>query len=368
MIKFLDLKKINERHRKEFQEAINKVLDSGWYILGEQVECFEKEFAEYVGTSYCIGVGSGLDALTLILEGYKELGLLSTGDEVIVPANTFIATILAVIKAGLTPVPVDVNENTFNLNPELIEKKFSSKTKAIIAVHLYGRVADMSRIKEIADKYNLLVIEDAAQAHGAMLDGLKSGNLSDAAAFSFYPGKNLGALGDGGAITTNNQNLAEVIASLRNYGSSKKYIHEYIGTNSRLDELQATILRVKLKYLDQDNDKRRQIASFYIENIKNKFVRLPKIPENTMSHVWHLFVVRVTNRDLFMEFMKNNGIQTQIHYPVPPFKQNALKNYSSDNCPVAEKLHKEVVSLPISPVLTENEYKKIAEITSLFSL
>ena len=368
MIKFLDLKKINERYRKEIQKAIDEVVDSGWYILGEQVESFEREFAEYIGASFCVAVGSGLDALTLILLGYKELGLLSDGDEVIVPANTFIATIFAVIKAGLIPVAVDVDENTFNISPELIEEKISKKTKAVVPVHLYGRIADMKKINEIASKYNLLVIEDAAQAHGAMLNGVKAGNLSDAAAFSFYPGKNLGALGDGGAITTNNHQLAEVIAFLRNYGSSKKYIHDYIGINTRLDELQAAILRVKLKYLDEDNNKRRRIASFYIENIKNELVKLPEMPKNTISHVWHLFVVRVERRDLFIKFMQENGIQTQIHYPVPPFKQNALKKYSAEDCPVAEKLHKQVVSLPISPVLNETEYRRVANVTSLFSL
>ncbi|MBN2894200.1 MAG: DegT/DnrJ/EryC1/StrS family aminotransferase [Bacteroidales bacterium] len=367
MIQFLDLKKINNQYREEIQQAVNSVLDSGWYILGEQVERFEKEFAFFCGTKHCISVASGLDALILIIRGYKELGILSEQDEVIVPANTYIATIIAITENNLKPILVEPNINTFNIDPKLIETKITSKTKAILPVHLYGQSVNMSEINIIAKKYNLKVIEDAAQAHGAFFKTKRVGNLSDVAAFSFYPGKNLGALGDGGAITTNNDNLSEVLFQLRNYGSAKKYIHGFKGVNSRLDEIQAAVLRVKLRYLDYDNSYRRNVAQYYLENIKNEFIILPKTI-NEMSHVWHLFVVRTKFRQKFMYYLEKNKIQALIHYPIPPHKQDAFLEYNDIYLPITEQIHSEVVSLPISPVILKVEYEKIALIVSSFNV
>ena len=357
MINFSDLKKLNIKYQSEINEAIKKVTESGWYILGKEVETFEKEFAEYCGVKYCIGVGNGLEALTLILKAWK----FEKGDEVIVPANTYIASILAVSASGLTPVFVEPDINTYNIDPEKIEEKITPKTRAIMAVHLYGQAAEMSRINEIAKKHNLKVIEDAAQAHGAVYNGKRAGNLSDAAGFSFYPTKNLGALGDAGAITTNDDELAEKIKILRNYGAQIKYVNTYKGTNSRLDEIQAAILRVKLKYLNENNQKRREIARYYLENIKNEKIILPKI-KNEDSHVWHLFVIRTEKRDELQEYLQNNNIQTLIHYPVPPHKQEAYKEYNHLTLPVTEKIHREVLSIPISPAMEEWEIKKVVEI------
>ena len=349
MIPFLDLKELNAQYRDEIIEAVTKVIDKGWYILGEEVEKFEKEFANYCGVRYCIGVGSGLDALTLILLGYKELDLLKNGDEVILPANTFIATAIAVERAGLKVILADINPYTFNIDPEDILKKITEKTKVIIPVHLYGQVAPMNEILEIAKKYDLIVIEDACQAHGAVYNEKKTGSLGDAAAFSFYPAKNLGALGDGGAITTNNEDLAEVVKALRNYGSKEKYHHEYLGFNSRLDEIQAAILRVKLRYLDKEIENRRKVAQYYLENIKNEEIILPKV-ENAESHVWHLFVIRTKNRNALQEFLKRKGIQTQIHYPIPIHKQKSFQKLEHFKLHKSEKITSEILSLPISGI------------------
>ncbi|WP_457640390.1 DegT/DnrJ/EryC1/StrS family aminotransferase [Persephonella sp.] len=366
MIPFLDLKKINAQYRDEIIEAVTKVIDKGWYILGEEVEKFEREFANYCGTKYAIGVGSGLDALTLILLGYKELGLLKDGDEVILPANTFIATALAVSKARLKVVLADVEESTFNIDPKEIEKKITEKTKVIIPVHLYGRVAPMNEILEIAKKHDLIVIEDACQAHGAIYNGKKAGSLGDAAAFSFYPGKNLGALGDGGAITTNDYELVEIIKALRNYGSFKKYYHNYKGVNSRLDEIQAAILRVKLRYLDDEIRKRRKIALFYVKKIRNPELLTPEIPLEYHEHVWHLFVVRVENREKFVNDLKNKGIETMVHYPVPIHMQKAYKELNKEKYPITEQLSKEIVSLPIYPTLNEEYLEYIISVINEF--
>jgi len=358
MIPFLDLKKLNAQYRDEIIEAIIKVINKGWYILGEEVEKFEKEFASYCGVNYCIGVGSGLDALTLILLGYKELGLLKDGDEVILPANTFIATAIAVERAGLKVVLADINPYTFNIDPEDILKKITEKTKVIIPVHLYGQVAPMDEISEIAKKYELIIVEDACQAHGAIYNGKKTGSLGDAAAFSFYPAKNLGALGDGGAITTNNEELAEVVKALRNYGSKEKYHHEYLGLNSRLDEIQAAILRVKLRYLDEEIENRRKVAQYYLENIKNEEIILPKV-ERAESHVWHLFVIRTKNRNALQGFLTRKSIQTQIHYPIPIHKQKAFKKLEHLKLPKAEEVTKEILSLPISGTIKIREVNYI---------
>jgi dTDP-4-amino-4,6-dideoxygalactose transaminase len=357
MIKFLDLYKINDKYRTDIDNAISKVLDSGWYLLGKELEKFEEEFANYCGTKYAIGVANGLDALKLIIQAYG----FKQGDEIIVPANTYIASILAVSQNGCTPVLVEPDINTYNINPDLIEEKITANTKAIMVVHLYGQVCQMDKIWKLAKKYNLKIIEDSAQAHGAFYRAKRVGNLGDASGFSFYPGKNLGALGDGGAITTNDADLAEKIIALRNYGSHKKYENIYQGMNSRLDEIQAAILRVKLKGLDEDNNKRSEIAKYYLNNINNSLIDLPKIKED-ISHVWHLFVIRCENRNKLQEYMQKNGIQTLIHYPIPPHKQKAYAQWANFNFPITEKIHNEILSLPISPVMDKLEVKKVVEV------
>ncbi|QRM89549.1 aminotransferase class V-fold PLP-dependent enzyme [Lacinutrix sp. WUR7] len=361
MIKFLDLHKINARFDIPFQEQFKQFLDSGYYILGKQVATFETNFASYCGTKHSIGTSNGLDALILIFKAYKELGLLQDGDEVIVPANTFIASFLAVIHSGLKPVFIEPDLVTYNLSLSEIEKQITPNTKAILAVHLYGQIADMQSINTLAEKHGLLVVEDAAQAHGAVYENnKKAGNLSDVAAFSFYPAKNLGALGDGGAITTNNDALAAVIRKLRNYGSSKKYLHDTIGFNNRLDEIQAAFLNIKLPKLDADNEKRREIAKRFISEIKNEKITLP-FYDNSKNHVFHLFVILVEDRADFTSFLKQNEIETLIHYPIAPHKQEALKDFASLKLPVTELIHKNIVSLPISPVLTKKEITQIIQ-------
>ncbi|MFA5832097.1 MAG: DegT/DnrJ/EryC1/StrS family aminotransferase [Bacteroidota bacterium] len=358
MIPFLDLKKINHRHKNEILKEIEKVIDSGWYILGESVKTFEASFAAYCGVKYCIGVANGLDALILILRAYKEMGILSEGDEVIVPANTYIATILAITENRLFPVLVEPDIKTFNIDPSRIEEAISSKTKAILPVHLYGQISDMNGINGIAAKYNLKVVEDSAQSHGAVYHGKKSGNLGDASGFSFYPGKNLGALGDAGAITTNDSKLYETILALRNYGSHKKYYNLYKGINSRLDEMQAAILNAKLKYLDDENNKRKEIAKKYLKGILNPKLVLPAVTDAD-RHVWHLFVVRTKNRIGFQEFLLNEGIQTVIHYPLAPHKQQAYKEYNELRFPTTEEIHKTVISLPIDISMSQEDVAKV---------
>ena len=359
MIPFLDLHKINTRFKTKFENEFSSFLDSGTYVLGDSVSNFENEFATYCGTKHCIGVASGLDALILIFKAYKELGLLHENDEVLVPSNTYIASILSILEAGLKPVLVAPNLDTYNMCSNAIQQQITSKTKAILAVHLYGQLADMNFINSIASSNDLLVIEDAAQAHGAISNTHnKAGNLSNAAAFSFYPSKNLGALGDGGAVTTNHDDLANMISKIRNYGTSSKYENEVRGVNSRLDAIQARFLSIKLKHLDIDNSKRRKIAQAYISGIKNDKILLPKY-DDSLNHVFHLFVIRVSNRDEFVKFLKSHKIQPLIHYPIPPHQQKALEGVFSDNFPISEMLHKEVVSLPISPVLSDNEVQKV---------
>lgn len=358
MINFLDLKKIAGRHESELTEAVTEVIRSGWYIMGEKLKAFEKNFASFTQTKHCIGVANGLDALILILRAYKELGKLQDGDEVIVPANTYIASILSITANDLTPVLVEPNENTFNIDPEKIPEKITSKTKAIMPVHLYGQCADMDPILEIAKAHNLLVIEDSAQAHGATYNGKLAGSIGNAAGFSFYPGKNLGALGDAGAVTTNDDELAKVILALRNYGSHKKYENLYPGVNSRLDEMQAAILDVKLKYLDEDTKHRNAVAARYLNEINNPLIKLPDVsPEN--YHVWHLFVIRTENRIKLQDYLQNKGIQTIIHYPIPPHKQQAYPEWNKLSFEITERIHKEVLSIPISPVMEEDEVTEV---------
>lgn len=355
MIKFLDLYKINERYRKEIDENIKQVLDSGWYLLGKQNEEFCKNFASCCGTKYAVGVANGLDALKIAIMalGFKH------GDEIIVPSNTYIASILAISQCGCTPVLVEPDINTYNINPSLIEEKITKNTKAILAVHLYGQTANMQEIQKIADKYNLKVIEDAAQAHGAYHNGKRAGNLSDVAGFSFYPGKNLGCLGDGGAVTTNNEELYNKIVAIRNYGSHKKYENLYIGLNSRLDEIQAGILNIKLKTLDEDNAYRRKVAKYYIENIKNEKIILPNYSD---SHVYHIFAVRTYKRDELQQYLKENHIETLIHYPIPPHKQICYKGTLGEKYEISEKIHSTILSLPISPVIKQEEVEKVVDI------
>jgi dTDP-4-amino-4,6-dideoxygalactose transaminase len=366
MIPFLDLKKINEPYETAFQEKLKLVLNNGWYILGKEVETFEKAFAEYCNAQYCIGVGNGFDALVLIFKGYIALGKLKKGDEVIVPANTYIASILAILQADLIPILVEPKLETYNINPDLIQEKITSKTKAILAVHLYGQLAKMDKINEIAIENNLLVVEDSAQSHGAINNQqLTINNQQLAKAYSFYPAKNLGCLGDGGAITTNDSELAKVLFSLRNYGSDKKYYNDYIGINSRLDEIQASFLNLKLPNLDADNDKRRVIAKHYLSEIKNDKIILP-VWDFSNNHVFHLFVIRTKNREDFQNYLAKNNIQTVIHYPVPPHKQKAFPEWNTLSFPITEQIHNEVLSLPISPVLTEEEVSFIIEIINKY--
>lgn len=360
-VPFLDLKSINDKYRSGFETAITKVLDSGWYLLGKEVEQFENEFSSYTGVEHTVGVANGLDALRIILRAYIEMGVMNEGDEIIVPANTYIASILAVTDNNLKPILVEPDIDTYNIDPELIEEHISENTKGIMIVHLYGQNAYTEKIGELCKKYDLKLIEDAAQAHGAYFNNKRVGNLGNAAGFSFYPGKNLGALGDAGAICTDNAELAEVCRALGNYGSQKKYYNKYQGYNSRLDEIQAAILRVKLKGLDEDNQRRREIADFYLENITNAEVFLPQYSSSGNEHVWHLFVVRITDRTSFMEHIEAKGIETLIHYPIAPNKQEGYPDLHKYKLPITKKIHKEVMSLPISPIMTEKEIEAVVK-------
>jgi dTDP-4-amino-4,6-dideoxygalactose transaminase len=358
MIPFLNLKKLNQPFEAAFQEKMKQFLDCGWYILGNEVKQFETDFAAYCGTKHCIGVGNGLDALVLIFKAYIHLGKLHKGDEVIVPANTYIASILAVLQADLIPVLVEPRLETYNINPDEIESRITSKTKAILPVHLYGQLCKMEVINSIAKKHNLLVVEDAAQAHGAEWNGTKAGNFGNAAAFSFYPGKNLGALGDAGAITTNDDVLADILFSMRNYGSKVKYENEIIGINSRLDELQAAFLNIKLNYLDAENESRRTIAKRYLSEIKNDKIILPNW-DFSQNHVFHLFVIRTANRLALHKYLKENGVETMIHYPIPPHTQKALSNWNNLSFSISEKIHDEVLSIPLNSGLSNSDVNYI---------
>ncbi len=363
-VDFLNLAKVNHAMQEELCEAACRVIKSGWYIEGHELKSFEQEFASYCGTRYCVGVANGLDALILTLRAWKELGYLEEGDEVLVPANTYIASILAITENKLIPIFVEPHEFSYNIDPVNIVKLISNKTKAILPVHIFGCLADMPAILTLAKNYNLLVLEDAAQAHGASLNNCKAGNWGHAAGFSFYPGKNLGGLGDGGAITTNDQQLAEVLYTLRNYGSSEKYKNLYQGLNSRLDEIQAAMLRIKLNYLDSHTSRRRVIAYTYIKNINNPQIKLPQL-ENA-NHVWHLFVVACKQREALKDHLLNSGVQNLIHYPIPPHKQLAYKCYNKLHLPLTERIHNEILSLPMSPVLTDKEVAWVIETVNDF--
>ena len=359
MISFLDLEKVNNRFRQEIDMRIKDILDRGWYLQGEENEKFCQNFASYCGSKYALGVGNGLDALRLIIKAYG----FGKGDEIIVPANTYIATILAITDNGCTPILIEPDINTYNINPDLIEAAITPRTKAIMVVHLYGQAVEMEKIWKIAQKHDLKVFEDSAQAHGAKYQGRMTGNLSDAAAFSFYPGKNLGCLGDGGAITTNDEGIYQKVKALANYGSDRKYHHIYKGLNSRLDEIQAAVLDIKLPYLDADNKRRREISTYYRNNINNPLIVLPKTYDEE-AHVWHVFAVRTKERDRFQEYLRSKGVQTIIHYPTPPHKQEAYKEWNNRSYPITEQIHKEIISLPISPVMTDDEVVELVRIVN----
>ena len=366
MIKFLDLQKINLKHQEEIETKLSEVFRSGWYLMGQELSSFESNLSQYIGAKHAIGVANGLDALRLILRGYIEMGIMNRGDEILVPSNTYIASILAISDNGLIPVLVEPDINNYNIDITKIEEKITSKTKGILIVHLYGRTVFSEELTELAEKHQVKVIEDNAQAIGAVWNGKKSGNLGDAAGFSFYPGKNLGALGDAGAITTNDDDLAKVIRALANYGSNQKYVNIYQGLNSRLDEIQAAVLDVKLKYIDEENTVRKSIAKKYIAGISNPKLILPENPADVNEHVWHLFVIRTENRDALQKYLIENGIQTLIHYPIPPHQQQAYKEWNELSFPISEKIHEEVLSLPISPMMTEEEVEKVIAIVNRF--
>jgi len=364
-VPFLDLKAINARHATELKAAAGRVIDSGWYVLGDEVKAFEAEFAAWVGSPHCVGTSDGLSALILALRGWKELGLLRDGDAVAVPANTYVASVLAITENRLRPVLVEPDEQTFNLGATKLAAALTPDVKAVLAVHLYGQLAEMPAIAKLCRERGLLLLEDAAQAHGAKIEGVKAGAWGDAAAFSFYPGKNLGALGDAGALTCKDAKLAEMVRALRNYGSHQKYQNLVQGPNDRLDELQAALLRVKLKYIDADNARRREIALRYRNEIKNPAVRLPSVRAGEDSHVWHLFVVRVADRAAFQQRLLDQGVHTAIHYPIAPHQQQAYaKELGHLQLPLTEAMHREVVSLPLSPVLTDAQVAHVIQVVN----
>lgn len=367
MIKFLDLKKITQKHSLEIYEAVNRVVDSGWYLQGKENESFEVNYADYIGAKYCVGVANGLDALRLILRAYMEMGLMEEGDEIIVSANTYIASILAITDNKLVPILVEPSIETYQIDDRLIEAAITAKTKGIMLVHLYGQCAYTGRISQICSKHKLKLIEDNAQAHGCKFNGRKTGSLGDAAGHSFYPGKNLGAFGDAGAITTDDKVLADMVRTLANYGSHKKYVFEHQGLNSRLDEIQAAVLNVKLKHLDEDTLERKKVAKYYIENIKHPEITLP-IVSDWDAHVFHLFTIRTPRRNELQQYLLANGVQTLIHYPIPPHKQICYAEWNDLFFPITEMIHDEELSLPMSPVITEEEMKHVIESVNLFDL
>lgn len=365
MIKFLDIQKITQQYAPEIHDAVGRVIDVGWYLLGEEVKQFERRYATYTGTDYCVGVANGLDALRIILRAYIEMGVMQPGDEIIVPANTYIASILAVSDNGLIPVLVEPDMHTYQIDENKIESAITSKTKGIMIVHLYGQCAYTDKIGSLCKQYGLKLIEDNAQAHGCKFNGKTTGALGDAAGHSFYPGKNLGALGDGGAVTTNDKALCEVVRTLANYGSTVKYIFDYQGYNSRLDELQAAVLSVKLPHLDNETARRREVATYYLEHIVHPYIILPVV-NDWEANVFHLFVVRSSKRHELQQFLQDKGIQTLIHYPIPPHKQKAYSGWNNLSFPITEKIHDEVLSLPISPVITEEEVKLVVDAVNAF--
>ena len=365
MVKFLDLQKITQKYSIEIHEAVSRVIDSGWYLQGQENEKFEANYSTYIGTKYAIGCANGLDALIWIFRAYIEMGVMKVGDEVIVPANTYIASILAISENGLKPVLVEPDLNTYQIDDKRIGEAITSKTRAILIVHLYGQCAYTEKIGDLCKKYNLKLIEDNAQAHGCLFNGKKTGSLGDAAGHSFYPGKNLGAFGDAGAVTTNDQELAKVIRAIANYGSTKKYVFKYIGRNSRLDEIQAVVLNVKLKYLDEDVAIRKEVAKYYIDNVRNPKIIVP-IVNDWDSHAFHIFPIRCTQRDELQKYLADNGVQTIIHYPIPPHKQECYKEWNNLSFPITEQIHNEELSLPMSSVILKKEQKIVIDLLNRF--
>ena len=365
MIPFLLLKKVTAQHHEELIEAVSRVVDSGWYLQGEENKRFEENYAKYIGTDHCVGVGNGLDALIWIYRAYIEMGIMKPGDEVIVHANTYIASILAITENNLVPVLVEPRPETFEIDDDRIEAAISDRTKSILIVHLYGRCAYTDKIGDLCMKYNLKLVEDNAQAHGCQFRDKKTGSLGDAAGHSFYPGKNLGALGDAGAVTTDDKDLADCIRALANYGSQKKYVFKYKGKNSRLDEIHAAVLDVKLRHLDEDNKHRQEIAKFYYENINNPLIKLP-MRLNDENNVYHIFPVLSERRDELQQYLTENGVQTLIHYPIPPHKQECYQEWNNLSLPITERIHFQELSLPISPVMTLNEARQVVALLNSF--
>lgn len=365
MINFLDLQKITAKYSDEIHEAVCRVVDSGWYLQGKENEIFEEKYSQYIGSKHTIGCANGLDALILIFRAYIEMGVMKPGDEVIVPANTYIASILAITENGLIPVLVEPKLATYQIDDAKIEAAITDKTKAILIVHLYGQCAYTDKIGELCKKYDLKLVEDNAQAHGCKFNGMTTGSIGNAAGHSFYPGKNLGALGDAGAVTTNDDELADTVRALANYGSTKKYVFKYTGRNSRLDEVQAAVLGVKLRHLDEDIILRKQVARFYIENIRNTQIIVPVI-QNWDAHVFHIFPIRCKRRDELQKYLTDNEIQTIIHYPTPPHKQECYKEWNTFSFPITEQIHDEELSLPISPVMDNREVEHIVDLLNLW--
>ncbi len=365
MIKLLDLQAITKQHETEYKAAANRVIDSGWFLQGKEIEKFETNYAQYIGAKYCISVANGLDALYLMMRAYKELGIMHDGDEIIVPANTYIATIISITRNNLVPILVEPTWNNLEIDINQIEASISPKTKGILIVHLYGRIAYNHKLSEICKKYNLKLMEDCAQSHGCMWEGIKTGAIGNAAAHSFYPGKNLGAFGDAGAITTSDTELAEVIRALANYGSQKKYVFKYIGLNSRMSELDAAILDIKLKYLDEDNTKRQKLAAYYYKNINNSLITLP-LQISDENNVYHQFPIFCERRNELQEYLKNNGIQTLIHYPIPPHKQECYKVWNNRSYPITEKIHAQELSIPMNQSVSMEDAKTIVEVLNSF--
>lgn len=365
MIKYLELSKVTGMHADEIKRAVTKVTESGWYLQGEENRLFEEEYASYIGTKHCVGCGNGLDSLTLILRAYMELGAMSEGDEVIVPANTYIASILSITENGLKPVLVEPRIDTLQIDDSLIEQAITPRTRAIMIVHLYGRCAYTNKIGEICKAHGLKLIEDNAQAHGCTFEGRRTGALGDAAGHSFYPGKNLGALGDAGAVTTDDKQLADTVRALGNYGSSRKYVFDMKGLNSRLDEIQAAVLRVKLKYLDEDNSTRKRIAEYYANNISNPQLRIPSL-EYCNNSVHHIFPVLCRRRNELQQYMADKGIGTMIHYPIPPHKQKCYAAWQALSLPITEEIHREELSIPLNQTMREEEIKEVANVLNSF--
>ena len=363
MIPYLPLREINDLHDAELREAVNRVLDSGWYLRGEATRAFEQHYADYIGTRYAVGCGNGLDALRLIFRAYIEMGEMTPGDEVIVPANTYIASILAITECGLKPILVEPSIDTLQIDDTLIEAAISERTRAIMIVHLYGRCAYTLRMADLCPKYGLKLIEDNAQAHGCTFEGRKTGSLGDAAGHSFYPGKNLGALGDAGAVTTDDEELAQLIRAIGNYGSHQKYVHDYQGLNSRIDEMQAAMLDVKLKYLDAENHRRQEIASLYINKVKNPLIRIPQCDRDC---VWHIFPVFCERRDLLQQYLRDNDVETQIHYPIPPHHQKCYREWNHLRLPITEQIHAQELSIPCHQALTNEEADRVVDLLNHF--